>query len=79
MNINGSTSKRQESFDTNVNCTKRKELIDEWIFSERDRYILKRKLIDDISMEKIAEEVGLTPRQVQTVITKGKEQISLHI
>ena len=37
-------------------------LIEEWIFSERDRFILKRLLLDGISYEQISEEVGLSTR-----------------
>ena len=39
-------------------------LIDEWILSERYRGILKRKILDDWSHERIAEREGLTVRQL---------------
>ena len=32
--------------------------IDEWIFNERDRAILKRRLLDGICYEPLAEEFG---------------------
>lgn len=45
--------------------------------AERNRYILRRKLIDGITFEKLAEEreVNLTPRQVQNIVKKGEEII----
>ena len=50
-------------------------LIDEWIFSERDRAIMKRRLIDNITYEKIAEEFELSPRRVSTIIYKNTQKI----
>ncbi len=34
-------------------------LIEEWVFSERDRAILKRRLIDGITFEALATEFDL--------------------
>lgn len=50
-------------------------LIEEWIKSERNRKILKRRLIDGIHYEKIAEEFELSDRQVKTIVKKEKENI----
>ena len=50
-------------------------LIDEWIFSERDRKILKRRLLDGICYEPLAEEFGLSVRQIKTIVYKGEERI----
>ena len=44
------------------------ELIDEWIRSERDRAILKRRLIDGICFEPLAEEFDLSVRQVKNIV-----------
>lgn len=53
-------------------------LIDEWLKSERNRKILKRRLIDGIHYEKIAEEFELTDRQIKTIVKKEKENILSH-
>ena len=45
-------------------------LINEWIFSERDRQIMHRKLLDGITIEKISEEVDMSPRQVHRIVKK---------
>lgn len=50
-------------------------LIEEWIFSERDRKILKRRLLDGICYEPLAEEFGLSVRQVKNIVYKGEERI----
>ena len=43
-------------------------LIEEHIHSERDRAILRRRLVDGITFERMAEEFDLTPRQVRRVV-----------
>lgn len=50
-------------------------LIDEIIHSERDRAILKRRLIDGICYEPLAEEFGLSVRQVKNIIYKSQEKL----
>lgn len=54
-------------------------LIDEWIFKERDRAILKRRLLDGICYEPLAEEFDLSVRQVKRIVYKAEEQIFKHI
>jgi len=49
--------------------------IDEYVPHERNRNILKRKLIDDITFEKIAEEYELSVRQVKYIVYDYKEFI----
>lgn len=45
-------------------------LIDEWILSERYRGILKRKILDDWSHERIAEREGLSVNGVKKIIER---------
>ena len=54
-------------------------LIDEWIFSERDREILKRRLLDGVTFERLAEEFDLSTRHVKTIIYKQEQQLFAHI
>ena len=54
-------------------------LIDRWIFDEKDRKILKRKFLDNASLEKIAEEVDLSDRQTKRRFNKAKLQLFKHI
>ena len=53
-------------------------LIDEWILNERNRKILKRKLLDGIIYEKLAEEFELSVRQVKDIVYKSKEKLYKH-
>ena len=55
------------------------DLIDSWIFSERDRYILKRVLLDRISYEKVSEEIGLSVRQTKRIASSGMMVLIDHI
>ena len=45
-------------------------IIDEYIHSERDRAILKRRYIDGICFEPLAEEFNLSVRQVKHIVYK---------
>lgn len=54
-------------------------LIDEWIFSERDRCILKRYMLDGIGLEKLAEEFDLSVRQINTISHSSMRKLFKHI
>ena len=56
-----------------------RELIAEYIHSERDRQILERRLIDGITFEKLAEEFDLSVRRTKTIVYKGQEKIFRHV
>lgn len=45
-------------------------LIDEHIFSERDRNILKRKWFDHITYQDLAEEFQMSPRQMPRIVER---------
>ena len=56
--------------------------IDEWIvgkYAERDRQLLRRRLIDGIVFERLAEEFDLSVRQTKKIIYKGQEKVFRHI
>ena len=50
-------------------------LIDEYIHNERNRAILKRKLTDDITYEKLAEEYDLSVGQAKNIVYRGKDKL----
>ena len=54
-------------------------LIDEWIFKERDRAILKRRILDGICYEPLAEEFDLSVRQVKSIVYKAQDRLFAHI
>ena len=49
------------------------EAISEYIHSDRDRGILARRLVDGVTIERLAEEFDLSPRQVKNIIYKGED------
>ena len=51
-------------------------LISEYIHSERDRKILRLKLIDGYTHEKIAEICEMSPRQIKTIVKKSVDIIT---
>lgn len=50
-------------------------LIDEWIFNERDRAILKRRLLDGLTFEQLAEEFNYSDKNIQRIIYKGTARL----
>ena len=54
-------------------------MIDEWIFHERNRRILKRKLLDGLTYEKVAEEFELSPQQIKTIVKKCQDTLFCHL
>ena len=56
-----------------------RELINEYIHSERDRKILYRRLVDGITFERLAEEFGLSTRQTCQIVKKGTDRLSRHM
>jgi hypothetical protein len=57
-------------------------IIDEWIKgrnAERNRAILKRRMIDGICYEPLAEEFNLSVKQVQNIVYKNEYTIYRHI
>ena len=55
------------------------KLIEQWIFNERDRDIIKRRLLDGICFEPLAEEFDLSVRQIQTIVYRCQEKILKHL
>ena len=54
-------------------------LIDEYIHSERDRAILKRRLIDGICYEPLAEEFGLSVVHTKNIVYRAQERLFRHL
>ncbi|MBR3645977.1 MAG: hypothetical protein IKN54_06125 [Lachnospiraceae bacterium] len=68
--------------ELDLSRTQIENLIDEWIVgrnAERDRAILKRRLIDGIVYEKLAEEFDLSTQRVKDIIYKSQSRLFKHI
>ncbi len=61
--------------DAGVSRTEWEHLIDEWVFNERDRRILKRRLLDGICYEPLAEEFDLSVTQVKNIVYKSQKRL----
>lgn len=62
-----------------LTCSQISELIDEWIRSERDRQILKRRLLDGVTFDNLAEEFDLSVRHIKTIVYKAENRIFSHM
>lgn len=54
-------------------------LIDEWVHNQRDREMLKRRLLDGVCIEPLSEEFNLSAVQTQSIISKAQKQLFKHI
>lgn len=54
-------------------------LIDEYIHSDRDRRILKRRLIDGIHFEPLAEEFDISTRNCKNIVYRCQAQLFKHL
>ena len=55
--------------------TEWENLIDEWIFNERDRQILNRRLLDGLTFEQLANEFNYSTQNIQRIIYKGSARL----
>ena len=58
------------------------EAIDEWIIGRnalRDREILKSRLIDGLTFDRLAEMYDMSPRQIKTIVYKAQEKLFRHL
>ena len=63
----------------NLSRSEWENIIDEYIFKERDRAILKRRLLDGVCFEPLAEEFDLSVQQTKTIVYKATEKLIKHI
>lgn len=55
------------------------QLINEWIFNEQHRQMLKRNLLDGWTYEHIADEFNMSSRQIARIIPRLQNQLFKHI
>lgn len=63
----------------NYTNSQMRALILEYIHSARDRNILKRRLIDGLTFDALAEEFSLSPRQVKNIVYKAETELFKHL
>ena len=62
-----------------ISNTDLSQLIDEWVKGERDRAIMKRRLIDCICFEPLAEEFSLSVQTTHKIVQKNLKIITMKI
>ena len=55
------------------------DLIDRWVRSEQGRHALKRLMIDNVTVERISEEIDRSPRHTARIISKAKTELFKHV
>lgn len=50
-------------------------LIDEYIHNERDRAILKRRLIDGKTFDELSAEFNISVRHIKTIVYKRQQSL----
>lgn len=59
-----------------VSCSEWNTLIDEWVFNERNRLILKRRIIDGVTYEKLSEEFDMSDRQIKKIVKTETQKLT---
>ena len=71
--------RRLDDVDPERNFRQWADLIDEWIFSEEDRKILKRHYLDGISYGDLSEEFCLDIDTIKKRIYKAQKRLFEHL
>ena len=53
--------------------------IDEWILNEKYRSIMRRRLIDGITYERLAYEFDMSVSKIKRIVYKSEEKIFKHL
>ena len=54
-------------------------LIDDWIFNQKHRDILKDRLLNGMPFEPLAEKYNLSVTQVKNIVYKATEKLTKHL
>ena len=63
----------------NITNQEIEKAVDTWIHSQRDRAILKRRLIDGICYEPLANEFDMSVRQIKNIVSKAEQKLFRHL
>ena len=69
---------KAHALEDNYSRSEIEGLIDEWIIGKnslRDRAIFKRRILDGLTYEALAEEFDLSVRQIQNIIYKCENRL----
>lgn len=54
-------------------------IIDEWVFDEKARAIIKRRLLDGITYDNLSIEFNMSVRQIQNIVYKTEKIVFKHV
>lgn len=60
----------------NTSRSEAERLINEWIFNARDRNILKRRILDGVSFEELAEEFHLSTQRTKVIVYQSLDKLA---
>ena len=63
----------------NISRSEMEIYIDEWCLNEKYRYILKRRFLDGIRFEPLAEEFDMSVRQIKNIVYRYGDEVLRHI
>lgn len=63
----------------NTSRTEAERLINEWIFNARDRDILRRRILDGLTFEELAEEFSLSTQRTKVIVYQSLDKLSNHL
>ena len=66
-------------YQDDISVKEMSELIDNWIYKERDRAIMKRRFCDGIIYAQIAEEFDMSDRQIKRICYENFEKLLNHM
>lgn len=64
--------------DFNLPRSEIERLINEWIYKEKYRNILKDRLLDGMTYEALAEKYGMSDRQMKRIVYKAEDIFFSH-
>ena len=70
---------RKSAEHYNLSRDELQRIIDQWIRNERDRVILKDRLINGMTFERLAEKYGMSVRQIQNIVYKSMDRLEKHL
>lgn len=54
-------------------------IINEWVFNERDRAVMKRRYLDGLTYERLAEEFDLSTQRIKSIVYRWKDTLFSHL
>ena len=65
--------------ETGMSRTELSAIIDDWIFSDRDRSVLKARLLDGMTYDALSDHFDMSVRQIKRIVYKGEDRIFKHL